>query len=236
MVLVEVYGDHRSTCTQRILILLEELSLKYTLHPINLFKGDHKTETFLKMQPFGKIPVVKYDDRVLFESRSILRYIARNNTEIEDFLGGTDVDMWLEAESQNFYPCASTIVYEMVFKELLSAGNPDTKLVQESVKRLESVLDVYESQLSENKFIAGDHYSIADISHIPYIVQLLHCGYKSVFRDRPNVYKWIKRIVKRDSVEWVCKGKTNDSSKVEANVNMLDETRAQKNEAEVEVE
>lgn len=213
MVSVVVYGDRKSTCTQRILILLEELSLKYTLEPIDLYKGEHKQDTFLEMQPFGKIPVVKYDNRVLFESRSILRYIAKNNVEIEDLLGGTDVDMWLEAEAQNFHPCASTIVYEMVFRELLKAGPPDAVLVKQNVKRLESVLDVYERRLGQTKFIAGESFSIADISHIPYIVQLLHCGYKSVFRKRPNVYRWLKRIVKRDSVEWVCKAKLQESDK-----------------------
>lgn len=212
MVSVIVYGDRRSTCTQRVLILLEELSLKYTVEPIDLYKGEHKRDTFLEMQPFGQIPVVKYDDRVLFESRSILRYIAKNNVEIEDLLGGTDVDMWLEAEAQNFHPCASTIVYEMVFREFLQQGSPNAELVKQNVKRLESVLDVYERRLSQTKFIAGESFSIADISHIPYIVQLLHSGYKSVFRKRPNVYRWLKRIVKRDSVEWICKTKLQESN------------------------
>jgi glutathione S-transferase len=214
MVLVEVYGDKQSTCTQRVLILLEELSLKYTFNQIELLKGEHKNEEFLKLQPFGKVPVVKYDDRILFESRSIMRYIAKNNIENDDLYGGTDVDIWLEVESQNFYPIASKIVYEMVFKQMLNEGSPDHKTVDSYIKKLEGVLDVYEGRLTESKFIGGDNFSIADISHIPYIIQLLHCGYKSIFKDRPNVYKWIKRIVKRDSVEWVCKGGIVQSERI----------------------
>lgn len=202
MVQVDVYGDVRSTCTQRVILLLEELDLKYDVKQIDLMRGEQKDKEFLEMQPFGKVPVVKYDDRVLFESRSILRYISKNNTENRDLYGGTDVDIWLEAESQNYNPPASKIVYEKIFKKM-RGERPDMKVVEASVAELEGVLDVYEQRLSSVPYIAGDEFSIADISHIPYTNLLLKCGYKGLYKDRPNVYKWLKRIIKRDSVQYV---------------------------------
>lgn len=202
MVQVDVYGDLRATCTQRVIVLLEELDLKYDVKQINLSKGEQKSKEFLELQPFGKVPVVKYDDRVLFESRSILRYIAKNNTENNDLYGGTDVDIWLEVESQNYNPPVSKIVYEKVFKKW-KGERPDMDVVESSVKELESVLDVYEKRLETVPYIAGDEFSIADISHIPYTNLLLKCGYKDLFKKRPNVYKWLKRIIKRDSVQYV---------------------------------
>jgi glutathione S-transferase len=202
MVQVDVYGDARATCTQRVIVLLEELDLKYDVKHIDLMKGEQKTKEFLELQPFGKVPVVKYDDRVLFESRSILRYIAKNNTENKDLYGGTDVDIWLEAESQNYNPPASRIVYEKVFKKW-RGERADMEVVKASVEELERVLDVYEKRLSSVPYIAGDEFSIADISHIPYTNLLLKCGYKSLYKDRPNVYKWLKRIIKRDSVQYI---------------------------------
>lgn len=202
MVQVDVYGDARATCTQRVIVLLEELDLKYDIKHIDLMKGEQKTKEFLELQPFGKVPVVKYDDRVLFESRSILRYIAKNNTENKDLYGGTDVDIWLEAESQNYNPPASKIVYEKVFKKW-RGERADMEVVKASVEELERVLDVYEKRLSSVPYIAGDEFSIADISHIPYTNLLLKCGYKSLYKDRPNVYRWIKRIIKRESVQYI---------------------------------
>ena len=141
-----------------------------------------------------------YGERKLFESRSILRYIAKNNIEFEDFLGDTEVDVWLEAESQNFNPLASKIVYEKVFKKMWNKES-DEKVVEECVKELEKVLDIYEKRLENVPYIAGESYSIADISHIPYSNHLLRCGFKDLFKSRPNVYKWIKRIMKREAVE-----------------------------------
>lgn len=204
MVNVQVYGDTKALCTQRVLILLEELNLKYSLKNIDLKKGEQKTEEFLKLNPFGQVPVIEYGDRSLFESRSILRYIAKNNLDIEDLLGSTDVDLWLEVESQQFNPPASKIVYEKIFKKWSDeTQKPDEDIIADSVKSLERVLDVYETQLETNTYISGDTYSIADISHIPYINQLLKCGYKGLFKSRPNVYKWVKRIIKRENVQYI---------------------------------
>lgn len=202
MVKVDVYGDTRATCVQRVLILLEELDLKYDVIKVDLLKNEHKTEDFLKLQPFGKIPVVKYDDRVIFESRSILKYIAKNNVDIKDLLGGTDEDIWLEVESQNYNPPASKIVNEKLFKKW-RGEKADEDVVKKSLEELEKVLDVYEGRLSEHPYIGGEFFSIADISHIPYTNYLLKCGYKDLYKKRANVYKWLKRIIKRDSVQYL---------------------------------
>lgn len=202
MVQLEVYGDPRSMCTQKILILLEELNLKYNLKSVDLSKGEHKSDEFLELNPFGKVPAVKYGSRDLFESRSILRYVAKNNVEIDDLLGGVDVDIWLESESQNYNPLVSKIIYEKVFKKVYNKDEkPDEELVEKLLKELEGVLDIYERRLEKVSYIGGDTFSIADISHIPYTNLMLRIGYKEMYKSRPNVYKWLKRIMKRDSVK-----------------------------------
>lgn len=204
MVTLTVYGDPKSTCTQRILILLEELKLKYTLETVDLKKEAHKDSTFLALQPFGKVPVIVYGDKVIFESRSILRYISKNNIEDVDLTldNSYEVDMWLEAESQNFNPLISKIVYEKLFKAW-KKQDTDEHLVRETLEGFKKVLDVYESRLSASKYIGGDHFSIADISHIPYLNYFLKSdsSYKALLKEYPRVYKWFKRLMMRDAVK-----------------------------------
>lgn len=207
MVQLEVYGHPQEMCTQKVLILLEELNLKYDLKKVDLSKNEQKEEGFLKLNPFGKIPAVKYGSRTLFESRSILRYIAKNNIEVEDFLGDIEVDMWLESESQNYNPLVSRIINEKVFKKIYNPEEKsDEKVIETTLKELESVLDIYEKRLESVPYIGGEIFSIADISHIPYTNYMLRCGYKDLYKSRPNVYKWLKRIMKRDSVRSVLSG------------------------------
>ena len=226
MVRVEVYGDVRATCTQRVMILLEELDLKYTVVPVDLTKGEHKSEEFRKLQPFGKVPAVKYDDRILFESRSILRYIAKNNQDIKDLLGGVEADVWLEAESQNYNPPVSRIVNEKVFKKW-RGERADMDVIKTSVEELERVLDVYETRLSTVPFLGGEQFSIADISHIPYTNYLLKCGYKNLFKDRPNVYRWLKKIIKRDSVQYLVERDEVEDGEIERNNEVKDQENKQ---------
>ena len=204
---MEVYGHPQAMCTQKVLILLEELNLKYDLKKVDLSKNEQKEDEFLKLNPFGKIPAVKYGSRTLFESRSILRYIAKNNIEVEDFLGDIEVDMWLESESQNYNPLVSRIIYEKVFKKIYNPEEKsDENVIEKSVKELEHVLDIYEKRLENVPYIGGEMFSIADISHIPYTNYMLRCGYKDLYKSRPNVYKWLKRIMKRDSVKSILSG------------------------------
>jgi glutathione S-transferase len=202
MVALNVYGYLKATCTQRVLILLEELELKYDFYSIDLPKGEQKEAEYKALQPFGKVPAVEYGDKKLFESRAILRYIAKQNRDALDLYGDFNADMWLEVESCNFHPHASKIVWERVWK----GGEPDEELVARELKSLEEVLDVYEKRLESMEYIAGDRFTIADISHIPYAYALLKCGCKDVFRSRPNVYSWLKRIMKRPAVRSVLEG------------------------------
>jgi glutathione S-transferase len=77
---VKVYGAKSSTCTQRVLTALLEKNVPFELVTINLSVGEHKSEKYLKLQPFGKVPVLDDDGFILFESRAIAKYIAAKYT------------------------------------------------------------------------------------------------------------------------------------------------------------
>lgn len=186
MVTVTLHGDRMSPCTLRIEILLEELNLKY-----NFESNCAQTS-------------VTYGDNHLYETRSILRYISKNNTDDLDLTldDAFEVDMWLETESQMFNPLISKIVNEKLFKKW-EHKKPDESLVRETLEELKQVLDKYEARLSESKYIGGDYFSIADISHIPYLNFFVTCNssYKSFLKEYPHVYKWFKRMMMRESVK-----------------------------------
>lgn len=206
MVKLIVYGNKLATCTQRVLILLEELNLKYELRELDLKKGQHKDERYLALQPFGKVPAVIYGDYKLFESRSILRYIAKNNNDEIDLTlnDSPSVDVWLEVESQNFHPPMSKYIYEKVFKKWKDPeATIDDNVLNAALSDLEKVFDVYDKHLQESKYIAGNSFSIADISHIPYLHMFVtsdsEC--KTFLKKYPLVYKWYKRMLMKKSVQ-----------------------------------
>ena len=62
----------------KVSIMLEELKLKYKVHKIDLGTQTQKEEWFLKLNPNGRIPVLKDNEnnKVIFESGAILYYLA----------------------------------------------------------------------------------------------------------------------------------------------------------------
>lgn len=64
--------------------MLEETGLEYKVIPINLTDGEQKKPGFLKMNPNGKIPVIRdiKTGQVVFESGAILLYLAEKNRQL----------------------------------------------------------------------------------------------------------------------------------------------------------
>jgi glutathione S-transferase len=201
-----VYGMRQATCTQRVLTTLAELQEPFELKEVDLRKGDNQKAEYLKLQPFGKIPAVEDPDLglSLFESRAIIRYLAEKYHSKAPHLLGADakakalVSNWLEAESQNFNPPAQSIVFERVFKKM-RGGQPDEAKVTEYKEQLVKVLDVLDKVLADRPYLAGEHYSIADIAATPYLAMLEPAGEWQLITDRPNVAAWADRLVKRPS-------------------------------------
>jgi glutathione S-transferase len=59
-------------------ITLEETGANYEALPILLSKGDHRTESYLKINPRGKVPALKIDGDVVTENTTILTYLAKS--------------------------------------------------------------------------------------------------------------------------------------------------------------
>ncbi|KAI6673244.1 hypothetical protein NL676_001150 [Syzygium grande] len=156
---VKVYGpDYGSP--KRVLVCLIEKGVEFETVPIDLFKGEHKAPEFLKLQPFGSVPVVQDGDYTLFVA---------------------------QVEAQNFHPPIFDLVLKIVFGPLMGL-TPDPKLLQESEDKLCKVLDVYEERLSKSKYLAGDFVSLADLSHLPFTQYLVgKMGKENLIRDRKNV-------------------------------------------------
>ncbi|KAK8966176.1 Glutathione S-transferase 3 [Platanthera guangdongensis] len=63
---LKLYGLPVSTCTGRVVAVIEELGLEYELVPVDLSAGEHKRPAFMERNPFGQIPALKDGDLVLF--------------------------------------------------------------------------------------------------------------------------------------------------------------------------
>ncbi|TXG75093.1 hypothetical protein ES332_1Z016700v1 [Gossypium tomentosum] len=201
---VKVYGS-AFACPKRVIACLIEKEIEFETVPVDFLKGEHKDPEFLKLQPFGTVPVTQDGDYVLYESRAIIRYYAEKyKSQGTDLLGKTveergQVENWLEVEAHNFNPPIYALTLHLMFASKMGFP-PDENLIKESEEKLGKVLDIYEERLSKNKYLAGDFFSLADLSHLPFTQYLVgQMGREYMITSRKHVSAWWDDISSRPS-------------------------------------
>ncbi|GLJ52780.1 hypothetical protein SUGI_1124270 [Cryptomeria japonica] len=200
---VKLLGPAYASCSRRVLACLIEKDIEFEIVHVDILKGEQKKPEFLALQPFGKVPVVQDASLTLFESRAIIRYYAEKYAGQGTCLLGKTleeralIEQWLEVEGQNFGPHAYALVYQLILAPRINVPQ-DKALIESSAQKLGEVLDVYEERLSKSKYLAGDFYSLADLSHLPfteYIANATDKGY--LIRNRKHVNGWWEDISSR---------------------------------------
>ncbi|KAG6482798.1 probable glutathione S-transferase GSTF1 [Zingiber officinale] len=211
MATVKVFIPAFSTASMRVILCLEEVGAEYERVDIDLYAGDHKSPAHLARNPFGLVPAFQDGDLVLFESRAIGRYVLRKFKSSDvDLLHGSSleesamVDVWLEVEAQQYDKAIFPIFYQALIIPRIFGGTTDEKVVEENLVKLGKVLDVYEARLSQTKYLAGDFFSFADLSHYP----ITHFAIKfpqvaPLFEARPHVKAWWESLESRPAVKKV---------------------------------
>ncbi|KIF82632.1 glutathione binding-like protein [Noviherbaspirillum autotrophicum] len=186
----------------KIHIMLEECGLPYRVHPINIGEGDQFKPEFLAISPNNKIPAIVDADGPdgkpisLFESGAILVYLA---SKAGKFLGDTDRQkfvtlQWLMFQMGGVGPMLGQAHHFRIYapEKIEYAVNRYTN----EAKRLYGVID---KQLSNNAYLAGDEYTIADIATFPWLRSWKNQGVE--LAEFPNVKRWFDELSERPAVK-----------------------------------
>jgi glutathione S-transferase len=179
-------------------ILLEELGVPYTVHPISLSKGDQKRPEYLKLNPNGRIPTIvdrEADDFAVFESGAILIYLAEKYGRFmpQDPKGRSRVIQWLMFQMGGIGPMQgqANVFFRYAPEKIPYA----IERYQTETKRLYRVLD---TRLADNEYLAGD-YSIADIANWSWVSLYFWAGVE--VDDLPHLKRWLDVIRARPAVQ-----------------------------------
>lgn len=169
-------------------LFLSLLGIDHEVIHVDLPNGAHKSPDFLKLNPFGQVPVMEDGDVVISDSIAIMVYAAKKIGATqwlpEDAVNAAKVQRWLSvAAGQIAYgPCAARLI--TVFNAPFDAD--------EVIARAHDILALIEGQLSENDWIALDHPTIADIALYSYIANAPEGNVDLAAYG--NVRAWLNRI------------------------------------------
>ena len=176
--------------------MLEEIGFNYNVIKLDLSKGDQFKPEFKKISPFSKIPVIvdhTNNKEPIFESGAILIYLSEKSGKLYDKKNKLKIDQWLMAQMGSIGPFIGQYHYFYRFNKGLSEVGQ--KRYFEITKSIYKVLD---SHLANNKFLAGENYSIADIATLPWIAR--HHWHDIGLKNYPNLCHWYENISERPAV------------------------------------
>jgi GST-like protein len=181
---------------RKISIALEEMSLPYEAHAINIGQDEQFDPAFLKISPNNKIPaIVDHDEDIaMMESGAILLYLAQKTgqfmpTEKKAYWKAME---WLMWQMGGLGPMAGQAHHFLKYNRG-KAPYAEERYGKET-KRLYRVLN---AQLEDNEYIAGE-YSITDMACWPWVSR--YEWQEIDMHEYPNVLRWYKAIAARPAV------------------------------------
>jgi glutathione S-transferase len=201
---LKIYGTRTLGSPRRLAIYLEEKGLEIPFEEVNLFQGEHRAPEFLARNPIGLVPVLELDDGTcISETLSIARYLEELHPD-PPFLGRDPLerailDMWQRRVEFGFYTqirayFRQTSPYAKVLEpvQVPEWGQLNRGYAEDSLR-------VLDRQLASNEFIAGPHFSWADITVVTSLEGTAITGFQ-IPAECKNVARWYETAAARPSV------------------------------------
>ena len=176
----------------KVPIALEEMGLDYTLHPIDIRTGGQKEPEFLALNPNAKVPVLVDHDAgplVLSESAAILIYLAEKTGKLLPASGTPRARVF---EQLFFHGTAMGPAFGNAAHFLKFAPERIPYAIARFSTEANRVMGVLDALLAEQKFVAGDDLSIADIADFGWLWQRGFVGVD--FDATPNLGRWYAQL------------------------------------------
>ncbi len=148
----------------RVVWTLEEMGEKYERIVMDPIKREHKTPEYLKLNPFGKVPLIQDGDFVLFESLAICNYLGDKHGKLIPKPATKEralYDQWTSFAISTFEPpCFRVFGFDYFTKDKDATGE---KIRTESLALVDSYMATMDGLLEKKPYLLGEHFSIADI-------------------------------------------------------------------------
>jgi len=164
---MKLYYHPISGHAHRAHLFLSLLGLDFELVEVDLLKAEQKTEAFLKLNPFGQVPVLDDNGTVIADSNAILVYLASRYGDAgwlpKEPVGAAAVQRWLSVAAGEIASGPATARIINLFKKPVDPAD--------AIERAHRILGLVDSSLSGKEWIAAAQPTIADIALYSYIAR-----------------------------------------------------------------
>jgi glutathione S-transferase len=202
---MKLYDGGRAPNPRRVKVFLAEKGLTVPIEQVDLGKMAHRSAAYTAINPLQRVPALELDDgTVLTESIAICRYFEALHPEPRLFGQGAKdeamVEMWQRRiEFHLLVPISQ--VFRHAHPAMKEMEVPQVPAWAESNKpRVTEFLEILDRELKERRFVAGDRYTVADITGLV-CIDFMKPAKLAVPESLSNLKRWHAEVSARPSAK-----------------------------------
>jgi glutathione S-transferase len=200
------HGINHLTAGRRVETVAEMCGVE--VENIRIPGADWKQPEHLKRNPFGKIPGMETPEGNLFESCTLMRYVARKAGKM---YGSTpfetaQIDQWLE-----FFNTQLMAVFPVIYKTTFGYYVYAKEKFDDAIKELHDLIKVLDAGLKDSKFLGSKEINIADVAIALALRPIMRLYINEKTRNaNPNFTKWFQEVNSNEVITklfgkaWLC--------------------------------
>lgn len=162
--MLTIYGRTNSVNVQKVLWCLAELAVPYTRIDAGLEHGKNNEPWYLALNPNGKVPLLQDGAFTLWESNTIVRYLAAKHGAGTLYPASLETralaERWMDWQ-------LSTLVWpvSIVFQNLyrMPASNRDAGAIERNLRQANRAMTLLDGHLATQAYVAGPDFTMGDI-------------------------------------------------------------------------
>jgi glutathione S-transferase len=200
---MKLFDGGRAPNPRRVRVFLAEKGITVPLVPVDMGALEHKNRAVSERNPLQRLPVLELDDgTILTESVAICRYFEELHPEPALFgrgaLGKAKVEMWQRRMEFNLLSCVAQ-AFRHIHPAMKEWEVPQVPEWGEANKpKAVEFLKLLDGELANREFVAGDTYSIADITGL-IAIDFMKPARIKMPEECTNVSRWHEAVSSRPS-------------------------------------
>jgi glutathione S-transferase len=199
-----VHGIPGSPFMRAVAATLEEKGAPYRIVALN--PGEHRSETYRRLHPFSRIPVVQHGDFTLYETQAILRYIdaviPEPALQPTDAKAAARMNQLMGINDWYFFPQVGVpVVFQRVVGPVIAGVTPDEAVIAAAQPNAANCIRVINDMLGHQAFLAGEALSLADLLLFPQLDYFGQCPEGRALMGGTALGGWLQRMAARPSLQ-----------------------------------
>jgi glutathione S-transferase len=209
MTKLTLYGTPVSVYVRIVRLLLEATGTAYDLESVDIFNGENKTAEYLAKNPFGKVPTLKAEGELIYETTAITSYLntviaAQRFTPTEALAQARMHQIMGIVDNHLYGPAIGAIVIERLIVPS-QGGQTNEAKVQAAIAPVKTALEAIETLTIAHPYILGEAMTLADLYLIAIFAYLSKTPeYAVTTAQTPRLRAWWDPISLLPYVKKVC--------------------------------